>query len=70
MPTLVALLGRPDTPTDGVADYCAFLAKALDAQGTQMSLARVSWMEKGWFDGLRQLWGESAGWRGQWVRCV
>jgi glycosyltransferase involved in cell wall biosynthesis len=50
-----------------VADYCAFLAKALDAQGTQMSLARVSWMEKGWFDGLRQLWGESASWRGQWV---
>jgi glycosyltransferase involved in cell wall biosynthesis len=67
MSSLLALLGRPDTPTDGVADYCAFLAKALDAQGIQMSLVRVSWMEEGWFDGLRKLWRESAAWHGQWV---
>jgi len=67
MRSLVALLGRPDLPTDGVADYCAFLAKALDARRIQMSLARVSWMEDGWFDGLRKLWRESAEWRGQWV---
>jgi glycosyltransferase involved in cell wall biosynthesis len=65
--SLVALLGRPDTPTDGVADYCTFLAKALDARGIQMSLAPVRWMEDGWFNGLRQLWHESAEWRGQWV---
>jgi glycosyltransferase involved in cell wall biosynthesis len=63
----VAILGRRDFPTDGVEDYCAFLAKALDAQGTQMSLARLSWMEKGWFNGLRQLWRESAAWRREWV---
>jgi glycosyltransferase involved in cell wall biosynthesis len=67
MPTLVALLGRPDTPTDGVADYCAFLAKALEARGIQMSLARVRWMEDGWFNGLLELWRECLGWRGQWV---
>jgi glycosyltransferase involved in cell wall biosynthesis len=65
--TWIALLGRPDTPTDGVADYCAFLAKALDARGVQMSLARVPWSENGWFNGLQELWRESAEWRGQWV---
>jgi glycosyltransferase involved in cell wall biosynthesis len=65
--SLVALLGRPDTPTDGVADYCTFLAKALEARGFQMSLAPVRWMEDGWFNGLRRLWHESAEWRGQWV---
>jgi glycosyltransferase involved in cell wall biosynthesis len=63
----IALLGRPDKPTDGVEDYCTFLAKALEARGTAMSLARVSWMEDGWFDGLRKLWRESVKWRGQWV---
>jgi glycosyltransferase involved in cell wall biosynthesis len=64
---LVALLGRRDTPTDGVEDYCAFLAKALDARGTQLSLARVGWMEDGWLNGLRKLWHESGEWCGQWV---
>jgi glycosyltransferase involved in cell wall biosynthesis len=63
----IALLGRRDVPTDGVADYCAFLARGLEARGTEMSLARVSWMEDGWFNGLRKLWRESAAWRGEWV---
>jgi glycosyltransferase involved in cell wall biosynthesis len=63
----VAILGRPDTPTDGVADYCAYLATGLEARGIKMSLERVRWMEDGWLNGLRQLWRESAGWRGQWV---
>jgi glycosyltransferase involved in cell wall biosynthesis len=63
----IALLGRPDAPTDGVADYCAFLATALESREIQMSLARVSWMEDGWFGGLQKLWRESIEWRGQWV---
>jgi len=65
--TLVALLGRRDTPTDGVADYCGFLATALESREIQVSLARVSWMEDGWLGGLRKLWRESIEWRGQWV---
>jgi len=65
--TWVALLGRPDTPTDGVADYCAFLSKALDERGTRMRLERVRWLEDGWFNGLREVWRESAEWRGHWV---
>ena len=67
MVSFVALLGRPDTPTDGVADYCAFLKEALEMRGTKMRLARVHWMEHGWFHGLWELWHESAEWRGQWV---
>ncbi len=67
MSSLVALLGRRDTPTDGVEDYCTFLAKALDARGTRMILARVRWMEDGWINGLRGLWRDSAEWNGQWV---
>lgn len=63
----VALLGRRDTPTDGVEDYCTFLALALAAQGTEMEQARVPWMEKGWIGALRQLSRECAAWRGRWV---
>jgi glycosyltransferase involved in cell wall biosynthesis len=63
----IALLGRPDKPTDGVEDYCTFLAKALQDHGTHMDLVRVRWMEEGWFPGLWQLWRRSAAWRGQWV---
>jgi len=63
----IALLGRPDKPTDGVEDYCTFLARALQDHGTPMDLVRVRWMEEGWFLGLWELWRRSAGWRGQWV---
>lgn len=63
----IALLGRPDKPTDGVEDYCTFLARALQDHGTHMDLVRVRWMEESWFLGLWQLWRRSAGWRGQWV---
>jgi glycosyltransferase involved in cell wall biosynthesis len=65
--SLVALLGRRDAPTDGVQDYCTFLARELGARGTHMALARVLWNEKGWVAALRQLSRASAEWRGQWV---
>ena len=63
----IALLGCPDRPTDGVEDYCTFLARALQDRGIHMDLVRVPWMEAGWFPGLWNLWRRSAGWRGQWV---
>jgi len=67
MSSLVVLLGRPDAPTDGVADYCAFLAKAVEARGIHMSVARVHWAENGWLNGLRGLWRDSTQWRDHWV---
>ncbi len=63
----IALLGRRDTPVDGVEDYCAFLGRALGARGIELKLARVPWMERGSIGGLRRLAQESASWRGKWV---
>ncbi len=63
----IALLGRRDTPVDGVEDYCTFLGKALGARGIELKHARVPWMENGWIGGLRWLAQESSGWCGKWV---
>lgn len=63
----IALLGRQDLLADGVADYCTFLAEALESRGVHMSIARVHWAENGWLSGLRELWRQSAEWRSQWV---
>jgi glycosyltransferase involved in cell wall biosynthesis len=63
----IALLGRQDMPTDGVADYCLFLAGGLAPQGIELEQVRVQWAEIGWIGALRQLWRESTGWRGEWV---
>jgi glycosyltransferase involved in cell wall biosynthesis len=65
--TWIALLGRRDTPVDGVEDYCTFLGGALGARGIELKHARVPWMEEGWIGGLRWLARESAAWRGKWV---
>jgi glycosyltransferase involved in cell wall biosynthesis len=65
--TWIALLGRQDRPTDGVADYCTFLGQALERLGIDLKQVRVRWMERGWARALWQLWCESAGWRDTWV---
>jgi glycosyltransferase involved in cell wall biosynthesis len=65
--TWIALLGRQDRPTDGLADYCAFLGRALDPLGVELKQARVEWLENGWTRSLLQLSRESAAWRGKWV---
>jgi glycosyltransferase involved in cell wall biosynthesis len=64
---MIALLGRPDTPTDGVDDYCNFLGQALARRGVTLKRAYVPWDEEGWIRPLRRLWRESAAWRGEWV---
>jgi glycosyltransferase involved in cell wall biosynthesis len=67
MPSAVALLGRVDSPTDGIRDYCMFLGEALRRHGIKLSQVRVQWFENGWIRALRQLSTESVEWRGQWV---
>jgi glycosyltransferase involved in cell wall biosynthesis len=62
-----ALLGQRDTPTDGVEDYCIFLARALAADGIALQQTRVQWVEKGWIAALRQLSRADDEWRGRWV---
>lgn len=63
----IALLGRKERPTDGVEDYCNYLADALARRGVKMKVARVNWAERGWLSALRVLRRESTDWRGAWV---
>ena len=64
---LVALLGRRDSPTDGVYDYCTELGHALAKMGVEFHLAQVPWEELGWHGGLNWVRTQSASWRGNWV---
>jgi hypothetical protein len=64
--TWIALLGRRDFPTDGVADYCEFLGQALERHGVDLQIMRVP-MEIGWLRALLQIRRMSAGWRGNWI---
>ncbi|MGH9574624.1 MAG: hypothetical protein ACRD40_13980 [Candidatus Acidiferrales bacterium] len=57
-------MGRRDEPTDGVEDYCAFLAQALSRYGVTLQLARLSWDKEGWSPALRKLRRESKDWSG------
>jgi glycosyltransferase involved in cell wall biosynthesis len=63
----IALLGRQDTPTDGIEDYCLFLGKALAPQGIELDRVRIPWAEIGWIGALRQLSRESSTWSERWV---
>jgi glycosyltransferase involved in cell wall biosynthesis len=51
----VALLGRKDTPTDAVEEYCRYLAAALRSRGITLEVARVNWLERGWGKALGEL---------------
>jgi glycosyltransferase involved in cell wall biosynthesis len=63
----VSLLGRADTPTDALEDYCTWLKRALERQGQSMEIMRVPWATKGWLRGLGWVWREAKNWHGNWV---
>ena len=63
----IALLGRRDSPTDALEEYCSWLGRALEPRGWTLELVRVPWAERGWMSALRWLRQQSAGWQGQWV---
>jgi glycosyltransferase involved in cell wall biosynthesis len=64
---IVALLGRRDEPTDGVADYCSWLGGALGEFGYQLETARLDWAVHGWNAALADLRVKAKAWRGRWV---
>jgi glycosyltransferase involved in cell wall biosynthesis len=64
---IVALVGRRDEPTDGVADYCSWLGGALSAHGYELETVRAPWFERGWSAALADLREKAAAWRGCWV---
>jgi len=63
----VALLGRPDQPTDAVEEYCRYLSEALRPHNFVLEVARVNWAERGWPTALSELRQSPRGWRGHWV---
>jgi glycosyltransferase involved in cell wall biosynthesis len=64
---IVMLLGRPDSPTDAVEEYCCYLSEALKRRGAKAELLRVDWLESGWTAALRSLQQNAASWRGRWI---
>ena len=64
---VVALLGRPDEPTDAVEQFCVHLGAALREHDFAMEIVRARWKERGWSAALCDLQQRAAGWRGRWV---
>ena len=52
---IVALVGRRDEPTDGVADYCAWLGGAIGEFGYHLETISLGWPERGWRAALADL---------------
>jgi glycosyltransferase involved in cell wall biosynthesis len=63
----VALLGRADTPTDAVEEYCHYLSEALRAQGIRLTIERLPWEERGWPRAFEALRRRAKTWKGLWV---
>jgi glycosyltransferase involved in cell wall biosynthesis len=64
---IITLVGRRDEPTDGVADYCAWLGGALGDYGYRLETVRLGWQERGWHATLADLREMSEAWRGRWA---
>ena len=62
---VVALLGRRDSPTDAVEEYCTYLAGALRQHEFELTLERMNWAEPGWAAALSELREKARGWSGQ-----
>lgn len=64
---VIALLGRPDAPTDAVDEYCRYLGEALMAEDFELVIERVAWPESGWARAASALRRRARGWREAWV---
>ncbi len=64
---IIELIGKRDSPTDGVADYSRLLNSALEARGIAAGLGRVRWDEIGRIQSLWELWATARNWKGQWA---
>jgi glycosyltransferase involved in cell wall biosynthesis len=64
---IIALLGRPDAPTDAVMEYCRYLGDALNAEGFDLTIERADWHQHGWSRAVQTLRRQAKGWRGTWV---
>src|ERR1700694_3852190 len=64
---VIALLGRPDAPTDAVEEYCRYLGEALMAEDFELVIERGAWAESGCPRDASALRRRARGWREEWV---
>jgi glycosyltransferase involved in cell wall biosynthesis len=64
---VIALLGRPDAPTDAVEEYCRYLGDALLVEDFELIIERVAWHGNGWSRAGSTLKRRAQEWRGAWV---
>src|SRR6266705_2414552 len=64
---VIALLGRPDAPTDAVEEYCRYLGEALLAESFELVIERVDWNVAGWDRAANALRRRTEAWSGAWV---
>jgi glycosyltransferase involved in cell wall biosynthesis len=64
---IIVVLGKRDSPTDAVEDYCRLLGGALEERGIVPLLVRVPWDENGCLRPLLDLWRAGAAWKGDWA---
>jgi glycosyltransferase involved in cell wall biosynthesis len=64
---IIALLGRRDTPTDAVEEYCQYLGEALVELDYDLVKQRIDWEKHGWAAAVRSLRHHAQGWSGAWV---
>jgi len=63
----IAILGKQDTPTDAVEEYCRYLGEAMQAEDYDLKIERVPWVEHGWGAAVRKLRRRAKEWKGTWV---
>jgi len=64
---IMALLGKRDTPTDAVEEYCQYLGDALEQEGYNLRIERVNWSKEGYSKALSVLKRKAREWKGSWV---
>ena len=64
---VIALLGRPDAPTDAVEEYCLYLGEALLPEDFELIIERVNWSAVGWDRAANALRRRAEEWHGTWV---
>lgn len=52
---VVALLGKPDAPTDAVEQYCEYLGQGMETYGLSLDIRRFPWYSIGWSKSLRDI---------------
>ncbi len=62
-----AVLGKKDSPTDAIEDYCRLVGQAFKHLGSDLTLVRVAWDEDTWMRALREIWRRSTAWKGEWA---